>query len=241
VHLSFRDGGAEVYGVSSHHVVKELYGRGRVFGVAFQPGAFRPFLGRSVSSITDRSVLAADIFGWLPENADVAAVEGVLRANLPEPDRNAEFAQLAVERIIDDPAVTRVDALASGLGTSVRSLQRLFAKHVGVGPKWVIRRYRLHEVTERMPRAHRSRGPRSRPTSATRTKRTSSATSGRWSASPPPSIGSGTEAMRRTAAVRHPDLLAPGQVPSPGSYGEELSIPHGSRPARPPAPFPSRS
>jgi AraC-like DNA-binding protein len=150
VHLSFRDGGAEVYGVSSHHVVKELYGRGRVFGVAFQPGAFRPFLGRSVSSITDRSVLAADIFGWLPENADVAAVEGVLRANLPEPDRNAEFAQLAVERIIDDPAVTRVDALASGLGTSVRSLQRLFAKHVGVGPKWVIRRYRLHEVTERM-------------------------------------------------------------------------------------------
>lgn len=25
-----------------------------------------------------------------------------------------------------------------------------FAEHVGIGPKWVIRRYRLHEVTERM-------------------------------------------------------------------------------------------
>jgi AraC-like DNA-binding protein len=34
--------------------------------------------------------------------------------------------------------------------TGVRRLQRLFADYVGVGPKWVIRRYRLHEITERM-------------------------------------------------------------------------------------------
>jgi AraC-like DNA-binding protein len=32
----------------------------------------------------------------------------------------------------------------------VRGVQRLFAEYVGIGPKWVIRRYRLHEVTERM-------------------------------------------------------------------------------------------
>jgi AraC-like DNA-binding protein len=29
-------------------------------------------------------------------------------------------------------------------------LQRLFAEHVGVGPKWVIRHYRLNEVKRRM-------------------------------------------------------------------------------------------
>jgi AraC-like DNA-binding protein len=29
-------------------------------------------------------------------------------------------------------------------------LQRLFAEHVGVPPKWVIRRYRLREVTDRL-------------------------------------------------------------------------------------------
>jgi len=29
---------------------------------------------------------------------------------------------------------------------SIRSLQRLFQEYVGVAPKWVIRRYRLHEV-----------------------------------------------------------------------------------------------
>jgi AraC-like DNA-binding protein len=32
----------------------------------------------------------------------------------------------------------------------VRSLQRLFRKYVGVSPKWVIRRYRLHEAAERL-------------------------------------------------------------------------------------------
>jgi methylphosphotriester-DNA--protein-cysteine methyltransferase len=55
-----------------------------------------------------------------------------------------------VERIVQDPLLTRVDVLAREVGGSVRQLQRLFAEHVGVGPKWVIRRYRLREVTERM-------------------------------------------------------------------------------------------
>ena len=32
---------------------------------------------------------------------------------------------------------------------SVRLLQRLFAGYVGVGPKWVILRHRIHEALER--------------------------------------------------------------------------------------------
>lgn len=55
-----------------------------------------------------------------------------------------------MNRIIAEPGITRVDMLAAESDTSVRGLQRLFAEHVGVGPKWVIRRYRLHEVTQRM-------------------------------------------------------------------------------------------
>jgi AraC-like DNA-binding protein len=31
----------------------------------------------------------------------------------------------------------------------MRRLQRLFSDYVGVGPKWVIRRYRLHEAAAR--------------------------------------------------------------------------------------------
>ena len=66
VHLAFADGGATVHGVSSGHRVKVLEGRGQVFGVAFRPGCFRPFLRSSVSGITDRSIDARGVFGEPP-------------------------------------------------------------------------------------------------------------------------------------------------------------------------------
>ena len=150
VHLTFHEGAAVVAGVSSGHVFKELDGAGRVFGVAFRPGAFRPFLGAPVGSLTDRAVPAETVFGRLPAHADVGTVEDALRRNLPEPDPRSRQAAEIVDRIVGDPLMTRVDVLAREVGGSVRQLQRLFAEHVGVGPKWVIRRYRLREATARM-------------------------------------------------------------------------------------------
>jgi AraC-like DNA-binding protein len=32
----------------------------------------------------------------------------------------------------------------------VRSLQQLFSDYVGVSPKWVLRRFRLHEAADRL-------------------------------------------------------------------------------------------
>ncbi|MGW5644009.1 AraC family transcriptional regulator [Saccharopolyspora sp. NPDC003752] len=151
VHLTFQDGGATVNGVFSGHQTRVLEGRSGVFGVAFRPGCFRPFLGASVSTITDRSIDAREIFGPdLPDAPDVAEVERFLRARSPRPDPKADEAAEIVAMIAAEPQITRVDALADELGTSVRRLQRLFAEYVGIGPKWVIRRYRLREATERM-------------------------------------------------------------------------------------------
>ncbi|GAB3970734.1 helix-turn-helix domain-containing protein [Plantactinospora veratri] len=153
VHLTLRGGRGTVTGVSSGHQVRVLAGVDRVFGVAFRPGCFRPFLGAPVSTLTDRSVEAGEIFpGDLPDPLDVPTVEEYLRRRLPEPDPRAEEVAEIVARIAADPGISRVDALADDLGTSVRGLQRLFAEYVGVGPKWVIRRYRLREVTERLGR-----------------------------------------------------------------------------------------
>ncbi|MFI6482631.1 DUF6597 domain-containing transcriptional factor [Nonomuraea sp. NPDC050663] len=153
VHLTFRDGGAWIQGVCRGHQVRVLEGRGGVFGVAFRPGGFRPFLGTSVSTITDRVVPAAEILpGALPHPVTAATVEEWLRARLPEPDPRAERAAAVVALIAGTPEITRVDVLARRLDTGVREVQRLFADYVGIGPKWVIRRYRLHEVTERLAR-----------------------------------------------------------------------------------------
>jgi len=42
--------------------------------------------------------------------------------------------------------------LASLAGLSVCSLHRLFARYVGVGPKWVVRRSRVQEAADRVAR-----------------------------------------------------------------------------------------
>jgi AraC-like DNA-binding protein len=150
VQLTFHATGPEVHGVSSGYVFKELAGQASVFGVAFRPGVFRPFLRRPVNTLTDRWIPGGEVFRGQPAALEVAAVEDFLRSNLPAPDPRAELAADIVDRIAVGPEVVRVDILAKEYETTVRQMQRLFAEHVGVGPKWVIRRYRLHEVTARM-------------------------------------------------------------------------------------------
>ncbi|WP_207782217.1 helix-turn-helix domain-containing protein [Phytoactinopolyspora limicola] len=151
VHLTFRDTGAAVHGVASRHQMRVLDGQSAVFGVAFRPGCFRPFLGAAVATITDRSLPATEVFDpALPDPPTVETVERFLRDCAPVPDPRAAEAADIVAMIAARRELTRVDGLARRCGMTVRQLQRLFAEYVGIGPKWVIRRYRLHEVTERL-------------------------------------------------------------------------------------------
>jgi AraC-like DNA-binding protein len=158
VHLSFRDGDEPlVRGVSRGYVVRTLSGAGRVFGVPFRAGCFRPFLDRPLSTITDRSLPASAVFGAaVPRLVGddlgdlVARVEEFLLSRRPEPDPSTVEAAAIVDGIAASPAMTRVEAVAAEAGMTVRRLQRLFAEYVGVPPKWVIRRFRLREVTDQL-------------------------------------------------------------------------------------------
>jgi AraC-like DNA-binding protein len=156
VHVTVRPGVApQVHGVVSRHVLRELSGVGRIVGAQFRAGAFRAFTGGPVAELTDRD-LPADrlpaLSGAPDEPVEVATLEAWLRACLPapSPDPAGQEAGEAVALVAADPGISRVDQLATASGSNVRRLQRLFSEHVGVGPKWVIRRYRLREVTERM-------------------------------------------------------------------------------------------
>ena len=79
----------------------------------------------------------------------VGLAEALLHSVLPERDPLAEQAAELVSRITDDPGLRRVDQLSAESGMTARTLQRLFADYVGVSPKWVMRRARLHEAAER--------------------------------------------------------------------------------------------
>ncbi|MFD4634220.1 DUF6597 domain-containing transcriptional factor [Streptomyces sp. NPDC058284] len=155
----------EVAGVGLDLFSKKLEGRGRVCGVQFRPGAFRPFApDRPVSAWTGRGLPLEQVFPRTPEDAAhtaaailapddeharVAALDTFLLSLGPAPDPHADLATGLVERIRRDRSIRRVDAFARAEGMSVRALQRLFAAYVGVGPKWIILRYRIHEALER--------------------------------------------------------------------------------------------
>jgi AraC-like DNA-binding protein len=163
VHLVFEAaGGSRVHGIHSGRFTTVLEGRGGVFGVKFRPGALRPFLGGPVASLRDRSLLPETVFGadatrleqevLAGGNDDqrTAAVERYLLARLPPPDPQVARAGDIVDAIAAEPGITSVEHLLERWQTSKRSLQRLFNEYVGVGPKWVINRYRLHEALERL-------------------------------------------------------------------------------------------
>ncbi|MEW2218198.1 helix-turn-helix domain-containing protein [Streptomyces sp. NPDC006990] len=152
-----------LYGVGTGVFATELESVGRVVGVQFRPGGFRPFLPvpRPLAQLTGGGLALDEAFGpdgaALParvlapdrEGARVAALDAFLLSLRPAADPAAEEAMALVHRVRTDRSVLRVEHLAAAGGRSVRSLQRLFATYVGVTPKWTILRYRVHEAMER--------------------------------------------------------------------------------------------
>jgi AraC-like DNA-binding protein len=162
VHLVFEAEGASIAGVHTGRFTTKLEDRGWVFGVKFRPGAFKPYFGRSVASLRDRSVPIDEIFGTegaalarevsdLRVNAEkAAAVEQFLNERSTPSDPNVERVSNIVDEIAENRDIISVDQVVERWRVGKRSLQQLFNSYVGVGPKWVINRYRLHEAVERL-------------------------------------------------------------------------------------------
>jgi AraC-like DNA-binding protein len=161
VNLVFEASGAGIYGVDRSLFARRLSGQGKALGVRFRAGCFRPFWGAPISQLSDRVVPGVRVFGPLAEKTRVAIMsadtdaemvggaESLLYSCLPEPDPVASQVAELVSLITSDASLRRVDQLAVISGLSVRSLQRLFGDYVGVSPKWVMRRARLHEAALR--------------------------------------------------------------------------------------------
>jgi AraC-like DNA-binding protein len=164
VNLAFEAGRppvAAVYGVDTKIFTRRLSGAGKALGIRFRPGGFRPYYGAPISALNDRVVPASAIFGpgtgstldgvmaAADDEAMIACAAGLLRAAAPSADPVTDEVAGIVARITADPAIRRVGELATAFGIPERRLQRMFAEYVGVSPKWVMRRARLHEAASR--------------------------------------------------------------------------------------------
>jgi AraC-like DNA-binding protein len=145
-----------VHGVVTRRFTVHLAGAGRVTAVKFRPGGFAAFTGvlpgrNGVTSLGPElglpaHRLLADVLAEDDDDARTAVLDGALAPLAPEPPGPYLDLLGIVGRAAEDRALVRVDQLADLAGTSVRSLQRLFATYVGVSPKAVLARYRLQDA-----------------------------------------------------------------------------------------------
>jgi AraC-like DNA-binding protein len=162
VHVVFDRARTGIWGLTTGAFDYELKGAGKVCGLRFRAGAFRGFLGRPLHTITDQVLALSDVFPWdeaaaqdavldTPDDAAMIEAAGaLLRTVLPAPDPQVERIAAILRAVESTPGLTQVEELAAHAQMAVRTLQQLFSDYVGVSPKWVIRRFRLHEAADRL-------------------------------------------------------------------------------------------
>lgn len=160
---------ARFYGVVRGLSQVTLEGQGWAVGVLFRPAAGRLVLGRPVSDLVDTMVDLRE----LDALDGVALVGEIHRAMTTDPDEEGSHRRaidcyerhlapfvpvdeqgLLINAIIDwlgdHPGVTRVAEVAEAFTLTERSLQRLVLNRVGLTPKWLIQRRRLHDAIGRL-------------------------------------------------------------------------------------------
>lgn len=148
-----------VTGVTTRRFDVDVAGRGWVHGVKLRPGGLVALTGCDVGALTDRTVPARQLLPPLGHDALAALVPGsaadvataafcaALEPLAPEAvDPAYDRLLTIVSDMLSDRSLLRVEQVATRHATSRRSLERLFARWVGVGPKWVLARYRMHDV-----------------------------------------------------------------------------------------------
>jgi AraC-like DNA-binding protein len=147
-----------VTGVPTARFDVDVRGWGRVVGTKFRPGGLAALTGRSALAWTDRVVPAREVLppslcdaladpGLVADPGAWAATAeaGFVALGRPADRRYDEVLAIVADMLEDRSLLTVADACARH-ATTPRTLQRLFTDYVGVGPKWVLARYRMHDV-----------------------------------------------------------------------------------------------
>ena len=173
------DSYARFYGVQPGLSTTTLRGDGWAVGVMLQPAAGALLTGGSVAPWTGRHAPLADALCATAPSQDLDAlvrgihgdmapaptdpgrqhaatdrVDAFLRRYLPV-DEEGLLVDAVVAAVEEDPDVRRVSQLCERFATTERTLQRLTRRRLGLSPKWLVQRRRLHEAAGRL-REHRT-------------------------------------------------------------------------------------
>ena len=153
--------GMALHGPTTSISYRELEGRGWAVGALLRPAAAGALCSPSLIRNSHRPLEDPDLRAAVADAmADTNTMRGGQRAasaladwvaqHTGPPQATALIANKMEDVVASDRSVLRVDQLARRLDLSVRSLQRLCEKYIGLPPLAVIRRYRLQEAAQRL-------------------------------------------------------------------------------------------
>jgi AraC-like DNA-binding protein len=147
-----------VTGVPTRRFDVMIRGSGWVQSVKFRPGGLTSLTGHPARDLRDTTVPATQVFPkattdalrrlgpGVPSEKCREVVERALRALRTEPEDDYLTVLDVVGQMLGDRGLIRVAEVEECCGIGKRTLQRLFERYVGVSPKWVLSRYRMHDV-----------------------------------------------------------------------------------------------
>lgn len=159
---------ARFYGIATGLSRTELEGTGWACGVMLQPATGHLLTGVPMHRFRDtyvalpdvlpggdalvarvRATLAPDPADAERQRAAAALIEEALASLLPI-GAEAERVNDVVAYVEGKPDLVRVAGLVEAFATTERSLQRLTGRWLGLTPRWLVQRRRLHEAAERL-------------------------------------------------------------------------------------------
>lgn len=149
-------------GVWTRRFDRELRGAGAVFGVLFQPAGFSAFAPGPLHRMTDDVLDMAPRTGVDPaalhralvhdatDEARVVRLDALLTGLKPRVYDGMDTLNATIRWAEEHATRASAEDLAGQAGMTLRTLQRHMREHVGVGPKALLRRFRLHEAAARL-------------------------------------------------------------------------------------------
>jgi len=163
LNLVVEEWGTVLSGATTRASARELTGRGWAVGALLRPAAAAVLTDAPLALLDQVEPIAAP---GLPEQVARAMASGDghreravavlcdwLRERVGEVTAPARHANAMATLLMSDPSVRTPEQAAARLAVSVRTLQRMAHRHVGLSPAAMIRRRRLQEAAERI-RSH---------------------------------------------------------------------------------------
>ncbi|MDR7121073.1 helix-turn-helix domain-containing protein [Rheinheimera soli] len=159
-HLFVSNGKVTMLGPVSKSYSYEMQGKGQIIGVKFVLGALAEKLNFKPADFIDRQVDVQQMFNLdtsrlLSElsaaNSDpqiVAILHSCFQPFAIQPSLQRTRVRQLVDMIKQQSDITRVELLSERSEIPIRAIQRCFRQYLGINPKWLIRKYRLHQALE---------------------------------------------------------------------------------------------